>query len=155
MKYLIIIKALFAVLLVLSIGINTAVTAEELPNPYKLDLRKANEREFKEAVAYGSTLGVTIVVYSAQEAPWKLSLDAANLLAKDGITVIVARANDRDDNHQDAEIVFFAHKKGRDKWTISTTWKNMFYGGMKHAGDYIKIRDAALKVHKEYFKQGS
>jgi len=151
MKYPIIIKALCAFLLFVSVCISTTAIAEELPNPYKLDLREASEKEYKEAIAYGSTLGVTIVVYSAQEAPWKLSLDAANLLAEDGITVIVARHNDRDDNPQDAEIVFFAHKKGRDRWTLSTQWKNMFYGGMKHAGDHLKIRDAALKVHQEYF----
>jgi len=91
------------------------------------------------------------VVYSAQEAPWKLSLDAANLLAADGITVIVARQNDRDDNPQDAEVVIVAKGKARDLWTLSTTWKNMFYDGMKESRDHLQIRDAALRVHKGYF----
>jgi len=151
MKYPIIIKALCAFLLFVSICISTTAIAEELPNPYKLDLREASEKEYKEAIAYGSTLGVTVVVYSAQEAPWKLSLDAANLLAEDSITVIVARHNDRDDNPQDAEIVFFAHKKGRDLWTITSEWKTMFYTGMQNKGYHLKIHDAALKVHQEFF----
>ncbi len=151
MKYPIIIKALCAFLLFVSICISTTAIAEELPNPYKLDLREASEKEYKEAIAYGSTLGVTIVVYSAQEAPWKLSLDAANLLAEDGITVIVARHNDRDDNPQDAEIVFFAKGQGREQLLLSTEFKNMFYGFRKKRGDHLIIRDTAKKIHRKFF----
>jgi len=125
--------------------------APELPNPYKLDLREATDEEFKEAVAYGSRLGVTIVVYSAQEAPWKLSLDAANLLAEDGITVIVARQNDRDDNPQDAEVFFVAKQQTRDQWTVTSEWKTMFYTGMKSKNYHLQLRDAAMKIHTEYF----
>jgi len=152
------IRSLFASLFVVLSSADTAETASvpsktapELPNPYKLDLRDVTEEEFKEAVAYGSSLGVTIVVYSAQEAPWKLSLDAANLLAEEGITVVVARQNDRDDNPQDAEVFFVAKQQTRDQWTVTSEWKTMFYTGMKSKNYHLQLRDAAMKIHTEYF----
>jgi len=126
--------------------------SQVLPNPYKLDLRKASEKDFNEAISYGSTLGVTIVVYSAQEAPWLLSLDAAELLAKDGITVIVARANDEDDNPKDANIIFVAQQKARQKVTLSTRFKTMFYDFWVKQEWHLRLRDTALSVHNEYFE---
>ncbi len=141
----------WTLILCLMAGIVPTANAEELANPYKLDLREASEKEFKEAIAYGSTLGVTIVVYSAHESPWLIALDAAQMLADDGIQVIIAKRGDNNEDRSDSAIVFVAHKKARQKVRLSTTLKNDFYDFRKKNGEDIKLRDIALSIHREYF----
>lgn len=154
MRLSLFVNSIFALLLLcLMVGVVPIANAEELANPYKLDLREATEQQYKEAVAHGSTLGVTIVVYSVHESPWLIALDAAQMLADEGIQVFIAKRGDRNGDPADSEIVIFANKEARQKIRLWTKFKNDFYDFRKKNREDIKIRDIALSVHNQFFKR--
>jgi len=144
-------KVLIA-LLSLLFAVNSPPTiAEDLPNPYKLDLREATEKQKKGAIAYASKLRVTIVIFSESEAVWKIIKDVGRKFASRDIPINIAWAKDNDGNVQTAKIIIFADGQARESIILSTKLGYLNYDAMVE-NKYVKtITDITMEINREFF----
>jgi len=144
-------KVLIALLSLLFVVNSLSAMADDLPNPYKLDLRKATTEELRQVVAYASRDRVTIVAFAGTDAPWRIIQDAANQLVAQGIPVNIAWANDEDDNIQTANVILFAKGQGRRGTEYSTKIGYINYKVHVEDGAVKRLVSKAKKVHDEFF----
>ncbi len=140
-----------ALLLYLMVGVVPIANAEELANPYKLDLRKATDKELRQVIAYASRDRVTVVAFGGTDAPWRIVQDVGQRLAKKGIPVNIAWANDEDDNIQTAEVLIFAKGKARKLTQMSTTVGYIHYETLVKKGAIQLVFDDATLTHKKFY----
>lgn len=125
--------------------------ADDLPNPYKLDLRDVSEEVRRQAIAHVSQERVTIVAFAGTDAPWRIVKDVGEKLAVQGIPVALAWANDEDENIQDANVIIFAKSKGRDGVEYSTIVGYINYEAHVRDGAVDRLTYKARAIHKGFF----
>jgi len=142
-------RAFIVLLTVLSIS---SAIAEGLPNPYKLDLRKASKEQEHGALAYASSQRVTIAIYSGSEDAWKVVKDVGKKLAAQRIRVNIAWIADNDDNIQTARVLIYANSQAHESIILSTKVGLLNYDAMVNNGYVDSIFASALKIHRNYFR---
>lgn len=144
-------KVLIALLSLLFAVNSSAAMADDLPNPYKLDLREATEKQKKGAIAYASKLRVTIVIFSESEAAWKIIKDVGKKFASWNIPINIAWAKDNDSNVQTAKVIIFANGQARESIILSTKLGYLNYDAMVE-NRYVKtITDITMEINREFF----
>jgi len=141
-----------ALLLYLTVDVAPIASAEELPNPYKLDLRKATDKEFRQVIAYASRDRVTIVAFAGTDAPWRIVKDVGNELAASDIPVNIAWAADNDENIQTAKVLIYAKGRAYGGYDYETLVGYLNYETKVQKGSVQNLSRLTMKIHSEHFK---